>query len=52
MRGASTSAVQMVVGLAVLTVMILVGLKKRVLEPRVAPARRMRVRRWRRMLRR
>lgn len=51
MIGASTSAVQMLVGLAVLTFMILVGLKKRVLELRVAPVRRLRLRRWRRVLR-
>lgn len=51
MNGASTVAVNMLIGLAVLTFMVVVGLKKRVFEVRVAPVRRPRLRGWRRLLR-
>lgn len=51
MSGASPVAVHMLVGIAVLTFMIVAGLKKRVLELRAAPVCRPRLRGWRRLLR-
>jgi hypothetical protein len=49
MSGASTPILQMLFGLAVFTFMVIVGLKKHVLELRVAPIRRPRPRGWRRI---
>lgn len=50
MSGASPFAVQTLVGLAVLTLMVVSGLKKHVFELRAAPVRRRpRLRGWRRV---